>query len=331
MMDHRRYEVILCAEEPIAHHSESFGNSAIFMRRKVRQPDGTFVSVPTLTADTMRHGMREAAAYALLDAAGLLDAPGLTEAALRLLFAGGMITGKGDASTVKLDDYRRMIDLIPSVSLFGGCAGNRCIPGRLQVGDAMLLCLEQMHLLPGWVGDYLAAQEAQADTQRAFVEEVQRVRMDPALQPSKRLLLTEGERGKAEARLIASEAASAKGDAVEAEAAKSTMMPRRFETVVQGSLFFWRVSAVCHSALELDTFHLALGAFLGNARVGGKKGTGHGLLRALTAQKIEIRRPLENCTAIDPGALAPEAGELFRDHVKARAADVRSFLEQVDA
>lgn len=331
MMEHRRYEFILQAAEPIAHHSESFGNTAILMRRKTRQPDGSFVAIPIITGDTMRHGVREAAAYALLDAAGLLDESKLTEAALRLLFAGGMITGGSDASTVKLDDYRKMSELIPSLPLLGGCAMNRCIPGKMSVGDATLICDETMHLMPAWVRDYLADTKTAIDTHRAHVEEVQRVRMDPTLTPGKRLLLSADERAKSEGRLLASEAASETGDAVAREDNKSSMMPRRFETVVAGSLFHWRVSCVVHSALDDDTLHTALGVFLSSARVGGKKGTGHGLLTAVTAHKIDVARPSENTTALDPGALAPKIGDLFRAHVKERASEVATFLSQVVA
>lgn len=328
MLEHRRYELLLEAVEPIAHASETFGNTSIFMRRKTRQLDGSFVSTPIVTGDTMRHGMREAAAYALLDAAGLLENPSLTEAALRLLFAGGMITGKGDASTVKLDDYRKLVEMVPSVALFGGCAGNRCIPGKLQVSDAVLVCEETWHLMPAWVRDHFASTKQRVDTHRSHIEEVQRVRMDPSLVPAKRQLLTDGERSRIEGRLIASESAS---DAVETEAAKSSMMPRRHETLVCGSLLYWSVSAVCHSALEADTFLVSLGAFLSNAKVGGKRGSGHGLLRPITGKVVEIARPLENVTTLDAGSLAPRVGELFRAHVKERASAVAEYLRSVDA
>src|SRR3970282_2460114 len=82
----------------------------ILMRKKVRQSDGAIVNVPCITGDTMRHGMRESSSYAMLDAAGVPEG-GLTEAALRLLFAGGMVTGSEEGA-VRLDEYREMCDLI---------------------------------------------------------------------------------------------------------------------------------------------------------------------------------------------------------------------------
>ncbi|MGH8630893.1 MAG: hypothetical protein ACREU7_09045, partial [Burkholderiales bacterium] len=117
MMERKRLEFILEARSPIAHHQETFGNTAVLMRQKVRQPDGSFAAVPIITGDTMRHGLREAGTYCLLDCAGLLG-EALTEQALRLLFAGGMVTGSG--SVVKLDEYREMVDLVPTLALLGG-------------------------------------------------------------------------------------------------------------------------------------------------------------------------------------------------------------------
>lgn len=328
-MQRKRYEFVLEAAEPIAHHAESFGNEAIAMRRKIRAPAG-WTSIPIVTADTMRHGLREASAYALLDAAGLLDNPSLSEAALRLLFAGGMVTGKSGGA-VKLDSYRALCDLIPPLALLGGCAQNRIIPGRMVVEDATLVCVETAGFVPAWVTDFAGDRFGAMDVSRACVEEVQRVRMDPALVPEKRRLLTASDAATAEHRLLASEAASEVDDARGGAQSKSSMMPRRFERIAQGSLFSWAVEATVYSELELDTFHVMLSSFLARARVGGKKGTGHGLLRLLAAENIAIRRSADESKAMDIAALAPRVGEAFRAHVHAHADELAWALENVDA
>jgi len=327
-MEQLRYEFVLSAQSPIAHHSEVFGNNAVLMDRKIRQRDGSFVRVPIITADTMRHGMREAAAYALLDAAGILNAGGLGEAALRLLFAGGMVTGRGDAGVISLEQYRRMSDLIPSIALFGGCADNRVIPGRLFVDDAQLVCSETAHALPGWASAWLAEQKTTLDTSRAHVEEVQRVRMDPTLDPGKRKLLSGGAEVEVVRRLTASEEGHVSGSAVTIEDSKSSMMPRRFETLVQGSFLYWSVHATCYSELDRDTFHVALASFLANAQVGGKRGTGHGRLRVETARDVAVRRPAEQTNVLD---LGKKMGTTFLDHVRKNATEIAAYLASVNA
>lgn len=327
-MRQQRFELVLEAQQPIAHHEESFGNAAVAMRRKIRLPDGDFARVPIVTADTMRHGMREASSYALLDAAGLLESPSLTEPALRLLFSGGMITGSGGGA-VKMGDYRELVDLVPTLALFGGCAQNRSIPGRLMVDDAVLVCEETEHLVPRWVFDDVDCGLA---SHRQHIEEVQRVRMDPSLDPGKRALLESGAREDTELRLARSENASEMGDSKGKDQHKSSMMPRRFECIVAGSLLYWSITATTYSPLEEDTLAVAVGAFLHHAVVGGKKGTGHGRIKAIAARGVELAAPRERVETIDATSLSTgRVGELFRAHVKERADRIASFLDKVTA
>lgn len=325
-----RYEFILQASQPIAHHSETFGNTAVAMRRKIRQPDGSFATVPIITADTMRHGLREASAYALLDAVGMLDSPSLTESALRLLFAGGAITGADGAGAVKLDAYREMTDLCPPLAMLGGCASNRSVPGRIFVDDAILICDESSAMLSPWALDWLATNETVVDTARTHIEEVQRVRMDPTLVPHHRALMSDGGESVTK-RLSKGEKAAASKDAVGKDDAKSTMMPRRFETVVAGSLFSWGIQATCINELDVDTLHTMMSAFLTRAVVGGKRGTGHGHIVPIAARDIAITRPRDASTVFDLAAPERRVGELFRSHVRERADKVRAWLAGVDA
>lgn len=329
-MEQKRFEFILEARQPIAHHEETIGNTSVLMRRKVRMPDGGWSRVPAITADTMRHGLREAASYATLDAAGMLGDSIENEAALRLLFSGGMITG-ASGGAVKLGDYREMVDVFPPLALFGGCAQNRSIPGRMCVDDAVLLCDETAHLMPAWVEEWRDSIGTALDSHRAHVEEVQRVRMDPTLDPGKRQLLTAGAREGAEQRLLKSENAAEMGDDKAKQEAKSGMMPRRFERIAAGSLFHWSVTATCYSELDVDTFMATCASFLHDARVGGKKGTGHGLVKPITARNVHLRRMRDRAETLDADGLGGQVGTLFQNHVQERADKLRSFLEQVAA
>lgn len=330
MLEIRKFEFVLRAEQPLAHAQESYGNTSVVMRRKVRQPDGSFANVPVITGDTMRHGLREASSYALLDAAGMLGDPDLSEAACRLLFAGGMVTGSAGGA-VKLSDYREMVELVPPLALLGGCAQNRVIPGRLYVDDAVLICEEQRHMLCDWALSVAESDGAELQSCRAHLEEATRVRMDPMLDPGKRNLLTAGERETVERRQLASENASELDDVVEKDRNKSTMLPRSFERVVQGSLFYWSVTAQCMSPLDVDTFFTMCAAFLANARVGGKKATGHGRIVAIQGRDVTLLRPAETISTIEPKELGSRAGAIFRAHVTERAARIKDFLSQVAA
>lgn len=333
-MEIRRYEFILRAAEPIAHHSETLGNEAILMRRKVRVPGGRMVDIAEITGDTMRHGLREAAAYAYLDAAGMLDKPDLSEAALRLIFAGGMVTGKGSSSSINLDIYRKMTELMPPLRLLGGCADNRVIPGYLECDGAILICDEtrkQIEECAPWVLQWLAGQDEATNPARSHVVSEQRVRMDPMLVPEKRMLMSADAQVAVNRRLESGERAHVEDDAVEAENAKSSMLPRRYETLVQGSLLYWSVTARCYSPLDVDTFLVMVLGFLANARVGGKKATGHGRIIPIAARQIDVVRPSERATEIIPMAMVPKVGKVFREHVEARRTEIAEMLRTVAA
>lgn len=346
-MNRRTYQMVLQAAQPIAHHSDTLGNHQMVMRRKIRQRDGRFVEVPYITGDTMRHGLREAAAYATLDAAGMLGDAKLSAGALNLLFAGGSIQGAAGPS-VSITSYREMVDVFPPLALLGGCAGNRCIPGRLDVGHADLICAESAHLMPAWVVEAAGGHVCELDgeccvraeglgTHRAHVEVHQRVRMDPMLNPGRRQLLSDEARASVEGRLLDHEAASSSGDAIGVEASKSSMLPRTFEGIAAGSLFFWQVTVTTYTDLDVDTWHTMLGAFLSACKVGGKRSVGFGELRPVAGgtRGFDWTRPADAAQSMNPYDLqGPEegrAGGLFRRHMRERADRFRSFLDGVVA
>lgn len=331
MFAQKRVDVIFEAAEPIAHHAESLGNHAIVQMRKIRRHGGGFCKVPEITGDTMRNRMRHWISIATMRAADMLG-PNLTEGALRLLFAGGMVTGRGDAGVVSLDRYRELCELVPSLSIFGGCADNRVVPGKLWVEPATLICAETERYLAPWMSEWLAERQIAIEPSRPHIEIAQRVRMDPQLNPSMRALMLPDAQVSANAQLGASEAAHGADDAAAAKKEKSSMLPRTFERVVQGSLFSWRCTVTCHSALEQDTFYATLAELMANGpRVGGKQGTGHGLLRTVAARGVELERSAERLDGIDLAHPEQRIGELFRRHVAERAPRIREFFKVVNA
>jgi hypothetical protein len=326
---------ILEAAEPIAHHSGTKGNIAIAMDERMFQLDGRLERVPIITGDAMRHAMRHAAAMAFLDAAGLLDQePMLSEAAVRLLFAGGIIKGASGAS-VSLAEYAAMVDLMPALGLLGGCAGNRMMPGRLQVGRAVAVCKGSSRVLDhspwaqGWISERIDRLGYVVSTSAALVDSVQRVLMDPTMNPTSRAMLSAGGEAKTEARLLASESASESGDDLAAEDAKSSMMPRTFEVVRAGTLFTWDITATLFSDLDRDTFSLMYAATLADLVVGGKRGVGHGRLVGLASSKMVLSKPASPET-LQP-AVHSNVGEMFRAHVHERRARIVDFLAKVVA
>ena len=334
-MIQKTFEFVLKAAQPIAHSAGTEGNHSYLMTRGQVQADGEIIDVPVVTADTMRHGLREAMAMAFLDAAGMIDDPALSKAALRLLFNGGMVTGRGsgDATTIKLDMYREMVNLIPGLGLLGGCANNRVIGGYTEVDDALLICDETIHMLPGKVLTWLSGQGYKTNEKEAHTEVVQRVRMDATLEPSKVRLLSAGAQAEINSRLLMSEVAHDKDDAIGRDETKSAMLPRTCERIKAGSLFYWSVSGTLYSDLEIDAFVTMIASFLYRAIVGGKKSVGCGTLKAIpgAAWDVSIAPTSERSTCLESTDLALGVGKLFREHVAANKDRVRTFLASVDA
>ena len=336
-----RIEFLLEAEQPIKHLAESFGNMGIIASRKVRQSDGTIASVPMVSGDAMRHGIREAIAHEVLRKLPATDAngkdatsQGLSEAALRLLFAGGMVTGRGDSGSVKMGEYRKMVGLMPWLGFLGGCAENRTIPGRLEVSDATLVCAESERHLSPWVLEELAALgNPHQDTFRSYVENVQRVRMDPSLDPAKRLYLDGDAADAIDRRLEASATAAADGNDAARESTKSTMMPRRFERIIEGALFHWSVTVTLTTELEEDAFYTALCAFLGNMIVGGGRSVGHGKMRVLKAHRAILRTAAQDSESGELGIemVRKDVGRMFFGHMAERGAEMLEYLKTVNA
>jgi hypothetical protein len=325
-----RYEFIARAEGPIAHHEETMGNLSVFMRKRLMSPTGQVTRVPYITGDCIRHKAREMAVYATLEAAGMLDDPQLTEGALRLLFAGGMVTPKGDASVINLDNYRELVTLFPPLALFGGCVDNRPLPGQLIVDEGNLVCEETLHTAPDWVHGWLAANKVEPQTHRRLLEEATRVRVDPALSPEKVKLLTTDAQVAVNRRQLASGKAHDEGDAKEAEREKSTMMPRSFERIIQGSLFWCGLEARTYTPLEADAFDYTVACLLSDFKIGGKLATGHGRLRFVVGNKIHFLPTAGDLEGMGTG-LAGKAGTLFRAHIKEHAQQIREWFGRVAA
>lgn len=327
-MKSTRWEMILRADDPIAHSKGTIGNKSMIMTKDVIMPDGTKERVPYLTGDCLRHGLREAAAYATLHAAELLDDPQLDRGALRFLFNGGGITSKGDASTFRVDRYRELVALFPPLALFGGCTDARALPGQLDVMEGNLICSETLHLLPPWIGEWASGHLKEIQPAWECIEEVQRVRMDPELSPEKVRLLNEAAQIEVHGKTAAMEKAREDGDMVAVSENKSSMLPRTHERFLQGSLFWWGVLGRTYTDLEFDAFNYVMAVYLSNMKVGAMARSGHGRMGVVEGRRIHLDPMKADVQNLDQSITAG-IGTLYRAHVTARKDDLRSWLTSV--
>jgi hypothetical protein len=330
-----RYEVILRAEEPIAHAERTVNNHSIAAKETMVAEDGQILRVPVLKANAIRHGLREAGVFAALDCAGINPHDLLEhDYLLQLLFSGGTNleskAGKAGKSIrgARIDDWQRLVDLLPPIELFGCSLSANMERGIVAVCNARLLCDELPHPTT-WCTEWMRESGRQFHNSRAYLSTVQEVGMDPTRDPSKRLMLTQSARADVGARLLASESASIAGDEVEAQKAKSSMMPYTYQTIARGSVFHWQCELEADTDLQEDTMLSVLGAFLSNARVGGKRSKGMGRIVPIAASSFTVARPSDQASALDSKSLGGRAGSLFKAHMSERGERLRELLTEI--
>lgn len=321
-----RYEFIFRADgDGIAHHRGTIGNVAMLMRSKVRMPGGEVCERPTITGNSYRHRIRETAVFLSLDAAGLLDDPSLSRGALRLLFSGGKVTGKGDASVITIDKYRELVSIFPVLALFGGCKDNRPLPGQMNVDAISLICQENMGVAPEWVKAWLHKSNEGVGPWRMLTERVQRVTFDPETSPEKVKLLAESEQIAAYEQQRLQEKAHNENDAKLAKLVKSTTMPRSFQRIISGSLFWSGIECRTYTDLEFDAFNYIVAGMISNLKVGGMARDGHGKLTFIAGHKVPfVIQPQIGEDITD--ALSGKVGTLFRAKAAERREDIAKWL-----
>lgn len=126
-------------EQPLHHGAGTAGNTSLLRTEEVIQPDGSIAQVPFVSGNSVRHGLREALAWHLVD---VLDVePGsLPKPVVDLLWSGGAVTETG--AQTDLDTSRLVEELLPSLNLLGYSARADIHAGTLRVSPLHLVCKE---------------------------------------------------------------------------------------------------------------------------------------------------------------------------------------------
>lgn len=130
---------------PMHHGAGSAGNTALLRTEQIVQPDGTPATVPFVSGNSIRHGLREALAWHLVDTLAI-EHGSLSKPVVDLLWSGGAITETG--SQVDLDMLRRVSQLLPQLTMLGYSARSDLAAGTLRVSPLILVCAENRWRLP---------------------------------------------------------------------------------------------------------------------------------------------------------------------------------------
>jgi len=144
------YQIEATALDPIFHGAGSSGNTSLLRTQEVVLPDGSAASVPFVSGNSLRHGLRAALAQHLLTTLDV-EERSLPKQAVDLLFSGGALTATG--KNINLEQLRDYTNLIPMLSLLGYSAASTIVQGKLRVQNLHLVCAENAWRLPEWISD----------------------------------------------------------------------------------------------------------------------------------------------------------------------------------
>lgn len=326
-------DIVFEALTPVVHGETTIGNMQVIVRKKVRLPDGSFAKIPVVSGASMRQHMRRRSANLLLQYSGMGAKPDLTESALRLLFNGGMLSGRSDASVVKIDRWRKLMTTIPQLAMLGGCVDNSMLPGNIRTHDVRLICNESWALLPEWVREEVL-KTGTPSSARAHIDEETEYKRDPKTDPRTRTMLSDDALARVESLYSENETARAANDAAGMAKTKTEQMPHSNEALCAGSLLHWHVSGDVYDELEEATFYALVIAAVIHARtrgVGGKARGGSGILQLRACRRAEMEAGTLKENPMEVFQLPEEAVVALQQHVSENASGTQAMLREVDA
>lgn len=134
----------LTLTSPFHHGAGTQGNTSILRTQTVHTGDGRMAQVPFLSANSIRHGLRNALAWETVKTLRL-EPGSLTKGQVDLLFTGGAVTEKG--AQTDLQAYRDAHTLLPWLTMLGYASRSDIIEGTLRASDAILACQENQERL----------------------------------------------------------------------------------------------------------------------------------------------------------------------------------------
>lgn len=147
-----KFHVTFDLLQPLSHISETTGNESLLKTTQMTSLDGSKVHVPIYSGNAQRNGSmgRRTGIGSFLDALGIA----VNKSTHQTLYSGGYIEG----STINdFDAEERIRKLLPNLSLLGGAippetlgmpkGKSQMMEGRLNIGDAFLVCFESVPYL----------------------------------------------------------------------------------------------------------------------------------------------------------------------------------------
>lgn len=254
----------LTALSSIAHGGETRGTITLLRRELIAQPAGPLVHVPVISGNSFRGRLRRIGEELLREA--LYYDGQLSPAAAHALRGGGSLA-KTSSEPLSGSRLQTLRNLVPQIGVFGAAGGGVIIDGALDVGKVVPHVAETSHITgyPTRRSAFEATQiesytrQDDSDTHDfCTVTPTSELNLDLELDP-----------------VQAESPATATVDIP----GTSRQMLYRIETFPAGTVFSTWLRLRRGTPLERAFLHDVLAAYGCDGRLGGRVGTGHGLVR----------------------------------------------------
>ncbi|MEW5952613.1 MAG: hypothetical protein AB1815_02485 [Bacillota bacterium] len=258
---------------PLSHIGSSVGPDSFLSEDIIIGTDGHPIEVFCYSGNSFRGILRDKAAeYMTEKLGGIRYNPDV----FYLLFSGGSL---GGTQSVDIDQARMYRRNIPMLSVFGGGVGNQILTGKIKVGAMYPLVSECQRVLPEHLRD------ANAPSWRQWTFEKSFTRMDDAKNEKLRKYLAGAENdgliatSKPQALLVGEDVPEAPPEPAKKKKEEPPQQMRyTVEMLAAGAVLYQRIDLCDLSDLELGAFVSAMVEFSKSNYIGGKSGTGHGLV-----------------------------------------------------
>jgi len=268
-------DVVVTALDPIHQGGDKTGTTLAELRREEMVVAGVVERVPIVSANSIAHGLREAAVFWMMDQIGLDMFQADQVRAVKLLFSGGgRATKVGSATYIDLYEEHQLRSLFPTISLFGGTMGNRMLKGRLRVGNAVPVCKETIARLPEWL------REQATLSMYDLIQELSFSSMDPRENADYDHVL--------EPEMVRQYRAEQEERRKENKGGSDMKLRQTTECLKAGTLLFFDLTLFYPTAVELGTFLGGLSYFYERPFLGGKRNRGFGRV-SLEFRQFEVQ------------------------------------------
>jgi len=264
---------------PMSHIGESLGPDSYLATDTLIGPDGMPCEVTLYSGNAFRGHLRDCGAVYLSNKlGGMRYSPDV----FYLLFSGGALSG---LQVVDIDMARAYRRSLPFLSVFGGAVGSQILPGKIKVGAMYPLVAECQRVLPAhlrqdkppswkrWTYEksFTRTDDAKNEILRRHLLDTAQTAVPIEAPPE---YLASGEPGEEEK--------DHKGGRRQKEARKRESMPQQMrysvEMLAAGAVLYQRIDLCDMTDLEVGAFVSALAEFSKHPYIGGKSGTGCGLV-----------------------------------------------------